>query len=199
MLEHVSKILAQVKGIKGARFYFIVAVLFTFSVIFLFKTEITASVNKRLDDKELKLRHSDTSKIRHVVEKICDSLDYKAYILYLYQPEKPVVKKLEMASNAELENEPRLNEFILNRQEFIETALKRSNHLLLDARNPLPGSEKYHRINGMYIPYIYIYGIRGVTDQVVGELHLWFDTRPSEEMIKRLDDGLSETSWYIYP
>lgn len=198
MLEQVGNILGNIKNIKGVRFYFLVIVLFLFSIIFLFKEEITTSFNKHIDEKELKLRHSDTSKIRHVIEKVYNKDKSMAYILYLYQPERPVIKRLEMASTSVIENEMKLNEFILSRQRFIEEGFKRSDFILLDASHPIKGTEKFHRINGVFIPYIYIYGIRGVEDDVVGEVHIWFKDKPTDEELRIMTSGLSETTWYIY-
>lgn len=198
MLEQITNALSYFKDIKGFRFYFLVVIFFAFSLIFMFKEQIITSFTTNVSRRELKLRHSDNNKIRHVIEKVYQKNKGTAYILYLYQPEEPVIKRIEIASTTELENEMRLNEFVLSRQEFITNGLKRNDYILLDSNTASHETAKYHRINGIFIPYIYIYGIRDTNDNVVGEVHIWFNEEPTLEELKVITAELSETAWYIF-
>lgn len=198
MIENVLRVLEQIKGIRGARFYFIVVVLFLFGTIFLFRSEISGSINKSTEVKELKLRRLNDTKINNVVSTVYDTTSCYAYLLYLYQPAEPVIKKLEVAVPYALKNEPEINEFVLHRQKDLTAQLRVNRHVLLDASEPTVGTEKYHRINGMFIPYIYIYGIKDIDNNVIGEIHIWYKNKPKEEELKVIDSKLSETAWYIY-
>lgn len=198
MIENISSVLEQIKSIRGARFYFVIAVLFLFGIVFLFRSEISNFVNHSTQTKELKLRRVNDVKINNVINSVYDTATCHAYLLYLYQPAEPVIKKLELAVPSTLKNEPEINEFVLHRQKELTTLLQVSRHVLLDAADPTVGTEKYHRINGMFIPYIYIYGIKNTDADVIGEIHIWFKIRPSEDELKLIDSKMSETEWYVY-
>lgn len=191
-----AQLMAQIKDIQGFRFYFIVFLIFAFATTFLFRDDISTRV-RDMDFKQVEFREvRDLKGLEVNLESILDTSMMRSYTVYIYQPRNRSYYKRVVATNSDLvKSLSRLQGGYLQDQEVINRLLINNGYVFLDKDNPIPEVMHLHELG---VPYILLYRL-GRYNDVIGEIAISFNEKPSQEYINNLINKLSPLSYmYIY-
>ena len=175
-IKNIVDFLESVKGFTGRRFYFIVSLLFIFSVFYILKDPISdyiISAPIKIEFRECRNEQGLKSALGRIV--INNKL-VTSYALYLYQPkDKEVYKTCMLTDNKMLEMSPSLKYIYLKDQQTLNAALKENGYIIIQKND-----NKYDTsiLRDFDINAILIYKICG-SDGIIGELMFSLKNYPS--------------------